>query len=248
MEQIARKLGNLTDEDFVNLDLFNGRMRELTRHANLKNCLLYVDAEQTFIQAAIESFGQQMTHKYNVDEKVIIMNGYQCYLKRMADVIPMEVRAAKESGFDLGIKLIRGAYMNEERELAAEQGKESPVWDTIEDTHKCYNTNMSLILSRMTEKDCLFVASHNKDTVDLAMDIIEDRELKESGRVRFGQLRGFSDQVTGELQDKGFNVFKYLPFGPTEQVMPYLVRRGQESRQVLREQQFQNDVLKKVIL
>lgn len=64
----------------------------------------------------------------------------------------------------------------------------------------------------------------------------------------FGQLRGFSDQVTAELQDKGFKVFKYIVFGPTEQVMPYLVRRGQESRQVLREQEFQNNVLKKVIL
>ena len=120
MEQIARKLGNFTDEDFVNLDLFNGRIMKLTRHANLKNCLLYVDAEQTFIQAAIESFGQQMTHKYNVDEKVIIMNGYQCYLKRMANVIPMEVKASQEYGYNMGIKLIRGAYMNEERELAAE--------------------------------------------------------------------------------------------------------------------------------
>ena len=189
-----------------------------------------------------------MTHKLNRGDKAIIMNGYQCYLKRMAKVIPMEVRAAEQAGFNLGVKLIRGAYMNEERELAEEQGRESPVWDTIDDTHLCYNTNMSLILSHMTEKDCLFVASHNKDTVDLAMEMIEDRELKDSGRVRFGQLRGFSDQVTGELQDKGFNVFKYLPFGPTEQVMPYLVRRGQESRQVLREQQFQNDVLKKVIL
>ena len=73
------------------------------------------------------------------------------------------------------------------------------------------------------------------------MDLIEERNLHE--RVRFGQLKGFSDQVTTEIGRRGFQVFKYLPFGPTEQVMPYLVRRGQESKQVVREQQFQNKYL-----
>lgn len=67
------------------------------------------------------------------------MNGYQCYLKRMTDVIRMEVRASKEVGYNLGLKLIRGAYMNEERQLAEENGTESPVWDDIDATHKCYN-------------------------------------------------------------------------------------------------------------
>jgi len=79
----------------------------------------------------------------------VIMNGYQCYLKRMANLIPMEVRASQEHGYNLGIKLIRGAYMNEERELAAEQGNESPVWDSIEETHQCYNDNMSHLIENM---------------------------------------------------------------------------------------------------
>ncbi len=79
------------------------------------------------------------------------MNGYQCYLKRMAKLIPMEVRASKEHGFNLGIKLIRGAYMNEERTLASEQQVESPVWDTIEDTHTCYNGAMEHIIRNMRE-------------------------------------------------------------------------------------------------
>lgn len=158
------------------------------------------------------------------------MNGYQCYLKRMANVIPMEVQASKTFDFNLGVKLIRGAYMNEERELAAKNGQESPVWDTLEDTHTCYNDAMSHILREMTPADSLFVASHNSDTVELAMDLTEEMDLKDKDCVRFGQLKGFSDQVTGDIAAKGFNVYKYLPFGPTEQVMPYLIRRGQESR------------------
>jgi len=244
--EIGRVLGGLSDADFSNLDLFTGRIRELGEVAAETNCALYVDAEQTFIQSAIESFGQQMTHQLNQGDKSLIMNGYQCYMKRMGQVIPMEVRASAEFGYNLGIKLIRGAYMNEERNLASEQGRESPVWDTIEDTHKCYNTNMAHILRSMKPTDSLFVASHNVDTVALAKEITSERGLTQS--VRFGQLRGFSDQVTSEICSSGFEVYKYVPFGPTEQVMPYLVRRGQESRQVLREQQFQNTVLKQEIL
>ena len=79
------------------------------------------------------------------------------------------------------------------------------------------------------------------------MELSEELDLKDSDCIRFGQLIGFSDQVTGDIAQRGFQVFKYVPFGPTEQVMPYLVRRGQESRQVLREQQFQNTFLKKEI-
>ena len=94
----------------------------------------------------------------------------------MAKLIPMEVRASQEYGFNLGIKLIRGAYMN--------------------------------------HQDMLFVASHNTDSVELAMQLTEEYSLKE--RVRFGQLKGFSDQVTANIAARGFEVFKYVPFGPTE--------------------------------
>ena len=87
---------------------------------------------------------------------------------------------------------------------------------------------MTHIIEEMTEQDMLFVASHNSDSCDTAMELVEERGLQE--RVRFGQLKGFSDQVTNEIGGRGFQVFKYLPFGPTEQVMPYLVRRGQESK------------------
>ena len=90
----------------------------------------------------------------------------------------------------------------------------------------------------MNASDMLFIASHNVDSCELAKDLASERGLAKSNRVRFGQLRGFSDQVTSQLADEGFSVYKYLPFGPTEEVMPYLVRRGQESRQVLREQKY----------
>ena len=106
---------------------------------------------------------------------------------------------------------------------------------------------MEHIIKNMSKNDMVFVASHNVDTIELAKRLVLEKDLKNANCVRFGQLRGFSDQVTGGLAAEGFRVYKYVPFGPTEQVMPYLVRRGQESRQVLREQKFQNETLKKEI-
>lgn len=127
-----------------------------------------------------------MTHNLNKDGSVTIMNGYQCYLKRMKNIIPMEVRASKEFDFNLGIKLIRGAYMNEERELAANQNRESPVWDTIEDTHKCYNGSMEHIIRNMSHRDVVFIASHNTETCDQAMSLSDEYDLTQSNCVRFG--------------------------------------------------------------
>lgn len=118
------------------------------------------------MQASIESFGQQLTHMYNRGDQHIIMNGYQCYLKRMTQVIRDEVAASKILGYNLGIKLIRGAYMNEERALAEQGGFESPIWDSIEETHACYNEAMSHAIENLEEDSMLFVASHNQDTVD----------------------------------------------------------------------------------
>lgn len=228
--QIATKLGGLDASDFTKFKSFADRTTSFVEYADQKNTSLYVDAEQSFLQYGIESFGQQLTHKFNRGDHVRIMNGYQCYTTRTTELIPMEVQAAKQAGFNLGVKLIRGAYMMEERERAAKGGYESPVFDSIEETHTCYNKSMELIITNMKEQDMILVASHNVETCEIAKRLSEDYGFKTNPRVRFGQLRGFSDQVTGELSAQGFKVYKYVPFGPTEQVMPYLVRRGQESR------------------
>jgi proline dehydrogenase len=160
--------------------------------------MLYIDAEQTFMQSTIESFGQQLTHKYNMGEKHIIMNGYQQYLKRMKETIPFEVATSKILGYNLGIKLIRGAYMNEERGLAQEYHYESPIWDSLEETHKCYNDNLRHIIENLNKNSLLLIACHNTDSVKIAQDKIEEHSISDS-RIRFAQLKGFSDQLTVKL-------------------------------------------------
>ena len=129
---------------------------------------------------------------YNRGQQHIIMNGYQCYLKRMKEVIFHEVEASKVLGHNLGIKLIRGAYMNEERDLASKNNYESPVWDSIEDTHSCYNDCMTHVINNLEENSMLFIASHNLNSVDKAKNLIQKNKINDH-RVRFGQLKAFSD-------------------------------------------------------
>lgn len=147
--QIAVKVGQVTDADFQKYAYFKERTINFCQYAADRNVSLYVDAEQSFIQYGIESFGQQLTHKFNQGSKAMIMNGYQAYTKRIGELIPMEVASAQQHGYNLGVKLIRGAYMNEERELAEAKGYESPVWDTLEQTHQCYNDSMTHIMENM---------------------------------------------------------------------------------------------------
>lgn len=158
--------------------------------------MLYVDAEQTFMQDTIQSFGQQLTHLFNVGEKHIILNGYQCYLKRMGQTIRDEVATSQVLGYNLGIKLIRGAYMTEERELAHEQDRESPVWDSQEETHDCYNEALVHAIDNLKPHSMLFIASHNVESVRIAKSMIIENGFDDQ-RVRFGQLKAFSDQITG---------------------------------------------------
>ena len=115
---IATQIAGMESSDFQKFELFKERTMSFTEYAKERNTSLYVDAEQSFLQYGIESFGQQLTHKFNQDDTTMIMNGYQCYTKRAQDLISMEVACAKQFGFNLGVKLIRGAYMLEERELA----------------------------------------------------------------------------------------------------------------------------------
>jgi len=219
----------LNDHDLKLFEKMSHRLHDITELANDRNCSLYVDAEQTYMQAAIESFGQQLSQKYNVGSKNIILNGYQCYLKRMKGVIEHEVQAAEKLGYNLTLKLIRGAYLSEERELAEKFGVESPVHDTLENTHNCYNDCLKLAIQNSNSKSVIFLASHNQDSIELAKSLIYGKGINDY-RVRFGQLKGFADQITGQLSQEDFKTYKYLPFGPTEHVMPYLVRRGQESK------------------
>lgn len=121
------------------------------------------------------------------------MNGFQAYRTRTHHLIQDEIKRCRMLGINLGIKLVRGAYMNEERQIAEEKGYKSPIWSSIEETHKCYNDCMRSIFDDLRENDRFFIASHNQDSVELADDELRENPHFNDGRVLFGQLQGFSD-------------------------------------------------------
>jgi proline dehydrogenase len=132
--------------------------------------------------------------------------------------------------------------MEEERRLALKYNYESPIWDTLEATHEAYDLNMEYVLKNLkASTDYLLIASHNRGSCDKAKVIILQNRLS-ARNVCFGQLKGFSDSLTLSLSEEGFNVLKYLPYGPTEYLIPYLIRRGHESKQVMREHLLLNDI------
>ena len=120
--------------------------------------------------------------------------------------------------------------MSEERAFAKQNSYESPIWDSIEETHTCFNSVMTHVIDNIKPQSRCIIASHNVESCDLAIQRMKAKNIDDF-RVRFGQLKGFSDQLTSKLAlDESVMVYKYLPYGPTETTMPYLVRRGQESK------------------
>lgn len=128
---------------------FSERVIEIVEKAAKNNTKLFVDAEQTYIQKALDSYTRQIQTIYHKNNMAFILNGYQSYLKATPYNVRREVERCRALDIGIGIKLIRGAYMEEERRLAKEYLYESPVWDNIEDTHLSYDGNMEHILTHM---------------------------------------------------------------------------------------------------
>ena len=141
--------------------------------------------------------------------------------------------------YKFGCKLVRGAYMVMERRHAKDAGTESPIWETLEDTHASYNKALTDIIERIGRKKDVEVmlATHNQDSVKLALDCmvtnkISPKYAKNSG-VYFGQLLGMADNITFPLGGFGYKAYKYVPYGQINEVMPYLLRRAQENSDAL---------------
>lgn len=155
-----------------------------------------VDAEQTYLQSTIDSYAVQLGNIYNKDFPVVY-NTFQNYLKSAPDRIKFEIERCNMLNTPFAAKFVRGAYMIEERRIAGQQGYEDPIFKTIEETHKCYNSNLEYTLPRLSPSSHVLVASHNEDSVFLAKKLMTQYNLK--GRVAFGQLLGFADHITFSL-------------------------------------------------
>lgn len=233
--ETERLIPSFSSEEEAQMKRMLRRIDKLAKHASERNVRLMVDAEQTYFQPAISRMTMEMMKKFN-KEKAIIINTYQCYLKDTRDNLLVDMVLSRRENFHFGVKLVRGAYMEQERDRALELGYEDPVQPDYQSTNENYHNNLSTILEEIQEtgKVDVMVATHNENTVKYTLQKMKELNLQPSSKnVYFGQLYGMCDHITFPLGQAGHNVFKYLPFGPVNEVLPYLHRRAQENRAVL---------------
>ncbi|KAM6897896.1 hydroxyproline dehydrogenase isoform 1-T1 [Xenentodon cancila] len=216
--------------------------------ASVNKVRVLVDAEYTYMNPALSLVTMAMMKKFNGDG-VWIWNTYQCYLKASRSLLLEALRLSKSEGFCLGVKLVRGAYMDKERKLADEEDREDPVHHSWEDTNDSYNGSLDEMLravSRKPERYRIIVATHNEESVKRAAKRMEELNIdRDGGSVCFGQLLGMCDHVSLTLAKEGYAVYKSVPYGSVDDTLPYLVRRAQENRTVLQGIRKERDLLRK---
>ncbi|KAL3143867.1 hypothetical protein ABBQ32_003688 [Trebouxia sp. C0010 RCD-2024] len=211
------------------------RMETVAEAAAAKgNVRLLIDAEHSYMQPAIDAVVIHLQQKFN-KQTPVVFNTYQCYLKDSHQRVVADMRLAKERGFLVAAKVVRGAYIHLERERAADMGYPSPIHDTLEDTHHNYNRCVKEMMSQVKAHGFeMMVASHNQASVETAVALMHEMGMHptESG-VHFGQLLGMADHLTYTLGASGYQAYKSVPYGPVEETIAYLLRRAKENSDML---------------
>lgn len=192
---------------------------------------VFIDAEESWIQDTIDRLAQTMMAKYNKD-KAIVFNTIQMYRHDRLDFLMKVIHDSKINGYHYGIKLVRGAYMEKERARALQMNYPSPIQPNKESTDNDYNKALSVILENFNHLS-LCAGTHNEESSLLLTELLEKFNVnKDDQRIYFAQLLGMSDHISYNLSSEGFNVAKYVPYGPIKEVLPYLLRRADENTSV----------------
>jgi len=204
------------------------RFHKICKHAMKMNIKILIDAEEFEVQKAIDDLSIEMMKKYNINN-TYVYNTIQFYRWDRLDYLKNLFQKYSKSKFKLGFKLVRGAYMEKERLMAKKGNYESPICKTKIDTDKNFDLGVELMFKNL-EKVEFFVATHNEKSNYKLIELMRKSGIKNSDKkIWFGQLYGMSDNITYNLGKAGYNVAKILPFGPVENLVPYLIRRAQEN-------------------
>lgn len=221
----------LTAEEQAEWNRVVERFDIVCKAAHDSDVALLIDGEESWMQDAADDLVAEMMVKYN-KQKPIVFNTLQMYRHDRLDYLKKLHEQAKSDGFYIGMKLVRGAYMEKEIKRAEEKGYPSPICHSKEATDENYDAAVHYMIEHL-EKMSIFAGTHNELSSYKLMDFMTERGISKSdGRIWFGQLYGMSDNISYNLAAHGYNVAKYLPFGPVRDVMPYLIRRAEENTSV----------------
>ncbi len=221
----------LTASEINEWERLKVRFEKVCASGKLNNVKILIDAEESWIQKAVDDLILELMQTFNTDA-LIVYSTLQTYRWDRLDYLKEIHIKAKQNNFKLGFKVVRGAYMEKERQRAKELGYKSPICDTKEITDALFNDTITYILSNL-DSIHLFIGTHNEESSQLALELMETSNISNNDpRVWFGQLYGMSDHISFNLSEQGYNVAKYVPFGPVKDVMPYLIRRAEENTSV----------------
>lgn len=228
----ANDLSNkISEKDQMELRLVISRIDKICLAAHDNDVPVFIDAEESWIQNTIDRIALDMMKKYN-KKKAIVFNTLQMYRNDRLTYLEKEIHLSKVDGFHYGVKLVRGAYMEKERARAKELSYPSPIQKDKESCDIDFNKAIELIIQNI-DTMALCAGTHNEKSALLLTDIMTNHSLsKNDNRIHFAQLLGMSDHISFNLSHKGFNVAKYVPYGPIKEVMPYLLRRADENTSV----------------
>ncbi|XP_063159102.1 hydroxyproline dehydrogenase [Candoia aspera] len=226
----------LTQEENQHFQKSLRRLNSVAQYAVQKGVRVLVDAEYTYINPALTLVTMTMMATWNTQQPWI-WNTYQAYLKDTLERLKQDVALAERLGVSFGVKLVRGAYLNKERKLAKEKGYPDPVQPSWEATNESYRHCLDFGLDQVSQVKGRFemiVATHNEDSVTHAVQRMSELGInKNTGSISFGQLLGMCDQVSLALGQAGYAIYKSIPYGSVEEVIPYLIRRAHENQSVL---------------
>ncbi len=232
--ELYQKLGEgktLTESEAAEWERVKERFEKVCSVAHKNDVALLIDAEESWMQDAADDLVEQMMRKYN-REKTIVFNTLQMYRWDRMDYLKKLHERAKQIGFSIGMKIVRGAYMEKENKRAHEMGYTSPICASKQATDENYDTAVKYMADNL-DSMAIFAGTHNEESSYKLMTIMAEKNISKSDdRIWFGQLYGMSDNISFNLAHSGYNVAKYLPFGPVRDVMPYLIRRAEENTSV----------------
>ena len=223
--------GHLNETETQEWERGKARVRSICQAGFEKSVGVFIDAEESWIQSTIDGIAEEMMNEFNRDG-VIVYNTIQLYRKGRLAFLKSSFESAQKSGFKLGLKLVRGAYMEKERERAKDQGYPSPIHDSKSNTDRDYDLALMFCLD-IYPNILLIAGTHNEKSSKYLAELMDKNgvELNDSN-IYFSQLYGMSDNIGFNLAANNYNVVKYVPYGPILEVMPYLIRRAEENTSI----------------